>query len=140
MDRGVRLGVDFGSVRIGVAASDPEGIMAFPVETVVRGEGDVARVATIALEREAIAIFVGLPKTLKGESGTSAAMAEQFARGLAELTTADVRLIDERFSTTTASRALTGAGKSVKKQRQVIDQAAAVVILESALDVDRQGN
>lgn len=140
MDKGVRLGVDFGSVRIGVAASDPDGIMAFPVETVVRGEGDVARVATIASDRGAIAIFVGLPKTLKGEDGTSAAMAEEFARGLAELTTADVRLIDERFSTTTASRALTGAGKSAKKQRQVIDQAAAVVILESALDVDRQGN
>ena len=140
MDKGVRLGVDFGSVRIGVAASDPDGIMAFPVETVVRGEGDVARVATIASDRGAIAIFVGLPKTLKGEDGTSAAMAEQFARGLAELTTADVRLIDERFSTTTASRALSGAGKSTRSQRQIIDQAAAVVILENALEVDRRGN
>lgn len=140
MDRGVRLGVDVGSVRIGVAASDPDGIMAFPVETVVAGEGDAARVALIASEREAIRIFVGLPRTLSGADGTSAGMATEFARRLAELTSADVRLIDERFSTTTASRALSGAGKSARSQRQIIDQAAAVVILESALEVDRRGN
>lgn len=114
--------------------------MAFPVETVATGEGDAARVAAIASDRQAIAIFVGLPKTLKGEAGASAEMAEEFARRLAELTPTDVRLIDERFSTTTASRALTGAGKSAKNQRQIIDQAAAVVILESALDIDRRGN
>lgn len=132
--------MDVGSVRIGVAASDPEGIMAFPVETVVAGEGDAARVALIASEREAVSIFVGLPRTLSGADGTSAAMATEFARRLAELTTADVRLIDERFSTTTASRALSGAGKSARSQRQIIDQAAAVVILENALEVDRRGN
>jgi putative Holliday junction resolvase len=140
MQRGVRIGVDVGTVRIGVAASDPEGIMAFPVETVATGEGDAARVAAIASDREAITIFVGLPRTLAGREGSSATMAEEFARKLAELTAADVRLIDERFSTTTASRALTGVGKSAKKQKQIIDQAAAVVILESALDIDRQGN
>jgi len=140
VDKGVRLGVDVGSVRIGVAASDPEGIMAFPVETVATGEGDAARVAAIASDRAAITIFVGLPRTLAGQDGASAAMATEFARKVAELTSADVRLIDERFSTTTASRALTGAGKSAKSQRQIIDQAAAVVILESALDIDRLGN
>ena len=72
--------------------------------------------------------------------GPSAAMAEVFANRVAELTTADVRLVDERFSTSTASRALTGAGKSARNQRQIIDQAAAVVILETALDIDRNGN
>ena len=140
MDRGVRLGVDVGSVRIGVAASDPDAIMAFPVETVPTGEGDAERVAAIASDRHAITVFVGLPRTLKGEEGASAKMAEKFARRVAELTAADVRLIDERFSTSTASRALTGAGKSARNQRQIIDQAAAVVILETALDIDRQGN
>jgi len=140
MDRGVRLGVDVGSVRIGVAASDPDGIMAFPVETVPTGEGDAQRVAAIASDRGAVAIFVGLPRTLTGDEGASAAMAQEFARKVAELTTADVRLVDERFSTTTASRALAGAGKSAKSQRQIIDQAAAVVILENALDIDRRGN
>ena len=136
----MRLGVDVGTVRIGVAASDPDGILAFPVETVTTGDGDVARIAEIAREREAIRVFVGLPRTLAGGEGASAALAEGFARRLAELTDADVRLIDERFSTSTASRALHSAGKSAKSQRQIIDQAAAVVILESALDVDRQGN
>ena len=140
MDRGVRLGVDVGSVRIGVAASDPDAIMAFPVETVPTGEGDAERVAAIASDRQAITVFVGLPRTLNGEEGASAKMAEKFARRVAELTAADVRLIDERFSTSTASRALTGAGKSARNQRQIIDQAAAVVILETALDIDRQGN
>jgi len=127
-------------VRIGVAASDPEGIMAFPVETVVTGDGDAERVAAIASDREAVTIFIGLPRTLAGQDGASADMATQFARRVAELTPADVRLVDERFSTTTASRALTGAGKSARNQRQIIDQAAAVVILESALDIDRRGN
>jgi putative Holliday junction resolvase len=140
MDRGVRLGVDVGSVRIGVAASDPDAIMAFPVETVATGEGDAERVAAIASDRRATTVFVGLPRTLKGDAGASALMAEQFAMRVAELTAADVRLIDERFSTSTASRALTGAGKSARNQRQIIDQAAAVVILETALEVDRQGN
>ena len=140
MLRGVRLGVDVGSVRIGVAASDPDAIMAFPVETVPTGAGDAERVAAIAQDRQAVTVFVGLPRTLKGEEGASAAMAEAFARKIAELTTADVRLVDERFSTSTASRALTGAGKSARNQRQIIDQAAAVVILETALDIDRNGN
>jgi putative Holliday junction resolvase len=140
MERGVRLGVDVGSVRIGVAASDPEGIMAFPVETVPTGDGDAARVAAIASDRNATTIFVGLPRTLKGGHGASVEMARSFATKVSELTTADVRLIDERFSTASASRALTGAGKSAKKQRAIIDQAAAVVILETALEVDRQGN
>ena len=140
MNKGVRLGVDVGSVRIGIAASDPDGIMAFPVETVPTGDGDADRVAAIASDRQAVTIFVGLPRTLKGQEGASATMAEAFARRVAELTTADVRLVDERFSTSTASRALTGAGKSARNQRQIIDQAAAVVILEAALDIDRNGN
>jgi len=136
----VRLGVDVGTVRVGVAASDPDAIMAFPVETVPRGAGDVARVAAIAQERNAITVFVGLPRTLAGREGASAEDASAFARSLAEHIDADVRLIDERFSTTTAASALRSAGRSARQQRQVIDQAAAVVILESALDIDRQGN
>ena len=114
--------------------------MAFPVETVPAGEGAAARVAEIASDRQATMIFVGLPRTLAGRGGSSAELATEFARQVAELSRVDVRLIDERFSTTTASRALSGAGKSAKQQRQIIDQAAAVVILESALDIDRQGN
>ncbi len=139
MDRGVRLAVDVGTVRIGVAASDPDGVMAFPVETVPRGDGDAAAIAAIAAERSALRVFVGLPRTLSGVEGTSAQDARAFAARLAELTPAAVRLIDERFSTASASQAMRSAGRTAKRQRQVIDQAAAVVILENALDVDRNG-
>ncbi len=140
MERGVRLGIDVGTVRIGVAASDPEGLMAFPVETVVRGDGDVDKVAEIARERGATRVFVGLPRKLSGKDGASAAFAHEFAVALSERTSAMVRLVDERFSTATAQQAMRQAGRNSRQQRQVIDQAAAVVILESALDIERQGN
>ncbi len=136
----MRIGVDVGSVRVGVAASDPDATLAFPVETVPRGDGAAARVAEIARERQAVRVFVGLPRTLAGLEGASAADARNFAAQLAELVEADVRLADERFSTTSASRALASAGRNARRQRAVIDQAAAVVILESALDVERRGN
>lgn len=140
MVRGVRLGVDVGTVRIGVAASDPDALMAFPVDTVKRGAGDAAAVAAIANEREAVTVFVGLPRKLSGQEGGSAEDARAFAARLAELVSATVRLTDERFSTVTASQAMRAAGRAAKRQRQVIDQAAAVVILENALDIDRNGN
>ncbi len=137
MDRHVRLGVDVGTVRVGVAASDPDGLMAFPVSTVKRSPGASREVADIVEERGATEVFVGLPRTLKGKEGTSARDARGFAAELAELTTATVRLIDERFSTASASRQMSAAGRSAKAQRQVIDQAAAVVILETALEVQK---
>ncbi|MFV0633516.1 Holliday junction resolvase RuvX [Demequina sp.] len=140
MERGVRLGVDVGSVRIGVAASDPDGLMAFPVETVATGDGDVAAVAAIAQERAATTIYVGLPRSLNGSEGASAQMAHRFATALAERCQATVRLVDERFSTASAQQAMRQAGRSTRKQRSVIDQAAAVVILESALEIERAGN
>ncbi|WNM28662.1 Holliday junction resolvase RuvX [Demequina capsici] len=140
MDRHVRLGVDVGTVRVGVAASDPDGLMAFPVGTVTRSTDAVREVAQIVAEREATEVFVGLPRTLAGREGASAADARGFAQELAELTSATVRLIDERFSTASASRQMSAAGRSAKSQRQVIDQAAAVVILETALDVQKKGN
>lgn len=140
MDRGVRIGVDVGTVRVGVAASDPDGILAFPVATVQRSDTAVAEVAALAAEREATEIFVGLPRMLAGHEGASAADARDFAQQLAELTRAAVRLVDERFSTSTASHAMRQAGRSAREQRASIDQAAAVVILEGALDIARAGN
>ncbi|WP_367117079.1 Holliday junction resolvase RuvX [uncultured Demequina sp.] len=136
----MRLGVDVGTVRIGVAASDPDGLIAFPVATVQRGEGDVAEVAALAHERQAARIFVGLPRKLSGKDGDSVAMAQEFASALSERCDAVVRLVDERFSTASAQHAMRQAGRTAKQQRQVIDQAAAVVILETALDIERQGN
>jgi len=138
--QGARFAVDVGTVRVGVAASDPEGRMAFPVGTVQRTPAAAAEVAALVAERTTVCIFVGLPRKLSGEEGSSAADARAFAAQLAELTPVSVRLIDERFSTATASAAMRSAGRNAKKQRQVIDQAAAVVILETALDTEKNGN
>ena len=137
---GVRLGVDVGSVRIGVAASDAQGIMAFPVDTVARDEAAATTIARIAAERDATMIFVGLPRHLSGKEGESAADARVFAQELVELVSIPVRFVDERLTTTSAARAMSSAGRSAKDQRASIDAAAATVLLESALDIDRLGN
>jgi len=140
VDRGAWLGVDVGTVRVGVAASDPDRIMAFPLETVPRGDAAAARVVELAQERAATAIVVGLPKHLSGREGSSASDARAFAAAVAELTDVDVRLIDERLSTASASQAMRAAGRNSRQQRASIDQAAAVVILDTALEADRRGN
>ncbi|WP_061962172.1 Holliday junction resolvase RuvX [Demequina flava] len=140
MDRGVRLGVDVGSVRIGVAASDPEGRLAFPVTTVKRTPKAVDELLAIVDERFATQVFVGLPRKLSGELGPSAEDAMSIGQELAERTDAVVRLVDERFSTATASASMRQAGRNAKQQREVIDQAAAVVILETALETEQRGN
>ena len=138
--RGRRIGVDVGSVRIGVAASDPDGILATPVETVARAKSradrsDIERLAAIVAEYEAVEVIVGLPRTLRGESGTAAGLASKFAAQLRDrLAPIPVRMTDERFTTVTASRALRESGVKAKGQRSVIDQAAAVAILQGWLD------
>ncbi len=136
---GVRLGIDVGTVRIGVAASDPDRTLAFPVTTVLRGPGAADEVARIAEERSASVIYVGLPRTLAGREGRSADDARNFASQVEERTGLVVRLIDERMSTVTASRTLRAAGKNSRAQRTIVDQQAAVVILDSALDTEKAG-
>jgi putative holliday junction resolvase len=138
--RGRRVAVDVGSVRIGVAASDPDGILATPVETVPRAKSradrsDIERLAAIVEEYEAVEVIVGLPQTLRGERGNAAGIATRFAASLrARIAPVPVRLTDERFTTVTASRALRDSGVKAKGQRSVIDQAAAVAILQGWLD------
>jgi putative holliday junction resolvase len=126
--------VDVGTVRVGIAATDPERRLAFPVETVPRGRDTIARIASIVEERAIVAVFVGLPLTLAGKEGPSARDARSLAGNLAQHLTVPVRLVDERLSTSSASAALHEAGRSTRRQRKVIDQAAAVVILETVLD------
>jgi putative Holliday junction resolvase len=136
--RSVRLGIDLGTVRIGVAASDPSGFLASPVETVKRGPGDLDRIVAIAAERAAGAVLVGLPRSLSGNDGPAAAAARRWAGELAErLAPIPVRLVDERLSTVAAGRDLRAAGVSGRKARGVVDQAAAVVFLQAALDAER---
>ena len=142
--RGRRLGIDVGSVRIGVASSDPDGILATPVETVRRDRSGkhVRRLAELAAELEAIEVIVGLPRTLADRTGPAAIDAIELASKLAEVLArrippTPVRLADERLTTVSAQRSLRAAGVRAKEQRAVIDQAAAVAILQSWLDQRR---
>ena len=138
MRTGVRLGVDPGDARIGVARRDPSGMLATPVETVPRGEGDLARLAAIAEEEGAVEVVVGLPRSLSGGEGPAAAKARAFAADLARrLDPLPVRLCDERLTTVTAEGMLRDRGRKGAKRRAVVDQAAAVVILQQALDTER---
>ena len=136
---GPRLGLDPGDVRIGVASSDPSGILATPVETVARGEGDLNRIATLVDELGAVRIYVGLPRSMSGGEGPSAGKVRAFARDLStRVQPVPVRLCDERLSTVTAEGQLRAQGRKGKKRRAVVDQAAAVVILQGALERERQ--
>jgi putative Holliday junction resolvase len=136
--QGVRLGVDVGAVRIGVARCDPAGILATPLETVPRGKGDLDRLVALAAEHEAIEVVVGLPTSLSGREGPAAQGAREFAGRLAERLPADaVRLCDERLTTVTAESGLRAGGVRGKARRQVVDQAAAAVLLQAALDGEK---
>jgi putative Holliday junction resolvase len=138
--RGRRLGVDVGSVRIGVAASDPDGILATPVETVRRERTGrhLQRLSKLVAEYAAVEVVVGLPRTLADRTGPAAQDAIEVADLLAQrISPIPVRLADERLTTVTAQRSLREAGVRAKSQRAVVDQAAAVAILQSWLDQRR---
>lgn len=139
--RGRRLGLDVGTARIGVASCDPDGILATPVETIRVTDGDpgwateLRRLAELVEEYDAVGVVVGLPTSLKGRETASTAMARSFATALtAGAPDLPVDLVDERLTTVTASSALHGAGRNTRKQRDVIDQAAAVVLLQAWID------
>jgi putative Holliday junction resolvase len=135
---GVRLGIDPGDARIGVARSDPSGFLASPVETVRRGKGDLARIARLARDDEAVEIVVGLPRSLSGGEGPAAAKTREFAARLAaRVTPVPVRLVDERLTTVSAEAMLRDRGRKGQQRRAVVDQAAAVLILQHALDTER---
>lgn len=132
-----------GTVRIGVATSDPDGILATPVETVARDRRDVKgkhirRLAQLADEYSVVEVIVGLPRTLADRTGPSALDAIAVADALAaRITPVPVRLSDERLTTVTAQRSLREAGVRAKGQKSMIDQVAAVGILQTWLDQRR---
>jgi putative holliday junction resolvase len=135
---GVRLGVDVGSVRIGVARSDPGGLLASPLDTVRRGRGDLAAVAALAAGNEAVEIIVGLAVGLAGREGKAAAEGRAFAVALAALVVpVPVRLVDERFTTVLAHSALRQGGQDARARRESVDKAAAALLLQGALDAER---
>ena len=137
---GIRVGVDVGEVRVGVAASDPSGIFAAPVETLPRdldAGADLEAVVALVAERDAVEVVVGLPRLLSGEEGEAARRARGYASALAQrMPSVPVRLVDERLTTVAAHRKLRDSGVPGRRQRAVVDQAAAVLILQSALDAE----
>jgi len=131
---GVWLGVDVGTVRVGVARSDPRGVLASPVATLAR-EGGVRELARLVQEHEAVGVVVGLPVTLAGREGTSAALARDYAEQLARvISPIPVELVDERLTTVAAERRLAARGVRGRARRAVVDQAAAVEILQQWLN------
>ena len=138
--RGRRLGIDVGTVRIGVAVSDPDGILATPVETVRRDSrgAHLRRIASLVDEFKIVEVVIGLPRTLADRAGSSARDAIDVAEAIADrISAVPVRLSDERLTTVSAARSLREAGVRAKNQRGMIDQAAAVEILQGWLDQRR---
>lgn len=130
----MRVAVDVGTARIGVARSDATGMLAVPLEAVAAGSSSLAAVTGVIREWEAIEVIVGLPLHLSGREGASTALARDFAQDLAEQVDVPVRLLDERLSTVQAQRALRESGRSTRQSRSLIDSASAVMVLQAALD------
>jgi putative Holliday junction resolvase len=135
---GVRLGVDVGTVRVGVAMSDPHGVLATPVTTLARnsvGGTDLAALIALVEEHEVVEVVVGLPKTLRGADGPAVVAARAYGDALAaRIAPVPVVYVDERLTTVSADRQLSEAGVRGKARRKVIDQVAATRILQNRLD------
>ena len=138
MQLGRRLAFDYGDVRIGVAVSDRDSILATPVGTLLTKREDLwDRIFDLLADYEPVQIYVGRPVHLSGNESDSTTKAEAFAQELRERFDVNVTMIDERFSTVSAQRSLREAGRSTKDSKSAIDQAAAVEILEIALDIEK---
>lgn len=140
MRSGRRLGIDVGKARVGVAISDQTGLIATPFCTVLRQETMAATVAELLKQiedYEFIEIYVGLPLNLSGRFTASTTDSLDFAEAIAAVASAPVRFIDERLTTVTAASNLRNAGRNAKNSRAVIDQEAATLILEQALNMER---
>lgn len=135
---GARLGVDVGTVRIGVALSSAGTELAVPLETVTRGVGDCERLATLIRDHDVVRVYVGDPLTLAGEIGMAASAVRVFAGRLVNaVPDVDVRLIDERLTTALSGRQMRAAGRDSRHSRKYLDQAAAVSILQNAVEIER---
>ena len=139
MQRGRRIAFDVGTARIGVAICDPDGILATPLDKISRDDNDIKQAMRYISENDVVAIYVGLPLNLEGKWTRSTFDALYFAQELEDETNIRVRMIDERLSTRAAQASLHAAGRTVKTSKDVIDSAAAMEILERALDVLKAG-
>lgn len=138
MRTGVRVAIDVGTARIGVAACDAAASLSFGIETVTRGSGDLLRLAELVHERDAVEVIVGWPLRLDGTPGPAAQTVREFALRLREcVEPLPVRMVDERLTTAAAQRGLHDAGRTVRSSRAIIDEQAAVQLLEDALTRER---
>ncbi|MGV3712702.1 Holliday junction resolvase RuvX [Pseudolysinimonas sp.] len=137
MRPGVRLGVDGGKARVGIARCDRAGLLPTPVATLARADADERSFRLLVEEHEAMEVVVGLPLSLSGGDTPSTADARELAASIARWVDVPVRLVDERLSTVSAQRALQASGRKTRGSRPVIDQVAAVIILQNALDAER---
>lgn len=138
MERGRRLAVDVGTVRVGLAICDPDGILSSPLPPIARSGAAVDAVAgvqEIISEHGVIEVFVGDPISLSGSETASTKDARAFAAQLATVTEASIRLVDERLTTVTAAAKLRLNGKDAKQSKSLIDSASAVEILDQALSI-----
>ena len=142
MSGGIWIGVDVGTVRVGVARSDPRGVLATPVATLTRdaaGSRDIAELSELVREFDAVGVVVGLPRTLADREGPAAAMARDYGATLAkEISPVPVHHVDERLTTVSAQRKLAQGSTRGRAKRAVIDQVAAVELLQHWLDMRQQ--
>ena len=139
MERGRRIAFDYGDVRIGVAVSDPDSILASPLTTLKSTDKRLSRqILEIISEVEPVLIYIGKPSLLSGDDGAATEKANEFASLLQSLTQVPIQLIDERMSTISAARNLREAGRSAKDSKNAIDMAAAVAILEFAIEIEKR--
>jgi len=139
MQRGRRIAFDYGDVRIGVAVSDPDSILSSPLTTLKATDKNLSsQISQIITEIEPVTIYVGRPSLLSGNDGVATEKATEFVSLLRTITQVPIELIDERMSTISASRNLREAGRSAKESKDAIDMAAAVAILEFAIDIEKR--
>lgn len=128
------LGLDWGSVRVGAAISDPSGKIAFPLQKFIDKSTSVAEIKKIVDEQKVEKIIVGLPKTLAGEDGLAAKKVEEFINDLKEKVICPIEQVDERYTTLEATKKLNNAGMDEREQRSVRDNVAAQIMLQQYLD------
>ena len=139
MQRGRRIAFDYGDVRIGVAVSDPDSILSSPLTTLRATEKNLSsQISQIFSEVEPVTIYVGRPALLSGNDGVATEKANAFVQLLRSITEVPIEMIDERMSTISAARNLRDAGRNAKESKNAIDMAAAVAILDFAIDIEKR--
>ena len=139
MQRGRRIAFDYGDVRIGVAVSDPDSILSYPFTTLKTADKNLtSEIVQLLADIEPVAIYVGRPSLLSGNDGAATDKVVRFVSLLATITSVPVQLIDERMSTISAARNLREAGRNAKESKNAIDMAAAVAILDFAIEIERR--